>query len=181
MGIASTVRPTRRTDSTRPGHTGRDQKAAPPGRPARAAAGASEFLLDIVTDQADEPVAVSWFTACTTTAAIGQARRFVAAYDGRPGRFVPLYARRGDVSHACTAVIADLAVARVAGEPATGQSGVGFCDLTGLRALAALDQADRRRSWPGTGHRGQARARTLCCCSAESRRFWVTVPDRLAD
>jgi hypothetical protein len=63
-----------------------------------AAAGASEFLLDIVTEQHDEPVAVVWFTAFTTAAAIGQARRFVAAYDGPAGRFGELYARHGDVA-----------------------------------------------------------------------------------
>ena len=60
--------------------------------------GASEFLLDIVTEQADEPLAVVWFTAFTTTAAIGRARRFVAAHDGPPGRFGQLYARHGDVA-----------------------------------------------------------------------------------
>lgn len=63
-----------------------------------AADGASEFLLDIVTEQADEPLAVVWFTAFTTAAAIAQARRFVAAYDGSPGRFGQLYARAGDVA-----------------------------------------------------------------------------------
>ena len=59
---------------------------------------ASEFLLDIVTADTDEPVAVVWFTAFTTAAAIGQARRFVAAHDGPPGRFGELYARHGDVA-----------------------------------------------------------------------------------
>ena len=65
-----------------------------------AADGAGEFLLDIVTEQDGEPVtvAVVWFTAFTTTAAIGQARRLVAAHDGPPGRFGELYARRGDIA-----------------------------------------------------------------------------------
>ena len=70
--------------------------AWPAGTAAAGAAG--EFLLDIVTEQADEPVAVVWFTAFTTAAAIGQARRFVAAHDGPAGRFGQLYARRGDVA-----------------------------------------------------------------------------------
>ena len=65
-----------------------------------AADGAGEFLLDIVTEQDGEPVtvAVVWFTVFTTAAAIGQARRYVAAHDGPPGRFGQLYTRHGDVA-----------------------------------------------------------------------------------
>jgi hypothetical protein len=59
---------------------------------------ACEFRLDIVTDpDPDAPTAIVWFRADGIAAAIAQARRFLAAYDGPADLYGELYQRIGNL------------------------------------------------------------------------------------
>jgi hypothetical protein len=58
-----------------------------------------EFQLDIITGpEPDDPAAVVWFRACSTAAAIEQARRFLVAHLGPDDRYGELYQRDGDLA-----------------------------------------------------------------------------------